>query len=471
MLFNCRARQQPPPAPPRAHCMYVGCTRHAVKCEQKAKGNRPLQSLYCKDHACRQRTGDLMCPNAKESSMTKFCSDHRRCQSESCSNTRVCADTSQDWPYCQKHTCSLPGCHQKRSAVSQMCVFHTPLCLIPGCGHPRTECGMYCPSHSCRDRDCNDVINGGHWCTDHRVCKAEGCEQMRAVTAGARFEEVCWQHLPTACLKTGCPETVTGGIRFCVQHRCMYPPCREAKDNAQDKTRLYCVSHTCHHASCPQPTSNPSKPSKALYCITHTCTSSACSHPSKPSSAHCALHACLHPSCPSPRTSDPLVVPGAQFCLAHECRVEGCHGPGGASGGNCDAAHSCSIPGCPVPRSTGSPCCVMHATVMAQDAAKTFGVNAPQQPPSSTGATAAGPTYLSQVEETLGQRLRAERERHMEEMRLEENLRPWEAAARACGVGLEIRGRRGRGERVRSCDSGYVGSPSVSDGSNCTYVS
>ncbi|KAH0432152.1 hypothetical protein CcaCcLH18_06650 [Colletotrichum camelliae] len=465
MLFNCRAKPQPPPPPapppePRFRCMYPHCTRKAVKCEQKAKGHHAMQSLYCKDHACRQRLDDMMCPSPKESSMAKYCNDHRRCQSEGCSQNRLLADVNSDWPYCEKHTCSSNGCRQKRSATAKMCISHTPLCLIPGCDTPRTDHGLYCPCHSCSDNDCTAVINGGHWCKEHRLCKTDGCEQGRAVTASGRFEDVCWNHLPKACLATGCKTIISGDVRFCPQHECMYTPCREAKDNTLDPSRLYCASHTCHHPSCPQPTSNPSSPSVARYCITHTCASPSCYHPSKPSSRHCALHACLAPSCPAPRTADPLAVSAAQFCSGHECLARNCFEAAGMNdSGYCDAAHACASPGCPVPRGPdGGGCCVMHAAIMARP------------PLSSTGATVGVGVggrerevkYYSHMEETLGQRLRAERERHVAEMRLQDGG-AWQAA------GFER--RRGRRERVRSCDSGYVGSPSVSDGSNCTFVS
>ncbi|KAK2054300.1 hypothetical protein LY76DRAFT_580260 [Colletotrichum caudatum] len=190
MFFSCRPRQ--PPRPPRPQCMYAGCSHRALRCDSKSEG-KAILSLYCKDHACRQRLGELMCPNYKMPGLSKYCQDHRRCENHGCPQQRICADTSQDWPYCQKHTCLAQGCHQKRAAGSRMCTHHTPLCLIPGCGHPRTDDGLYCAGHSCVDRDCGGVINGGHWCEDHRLCRTEGCGQPRAVTAGGGFEDVCWQ--------------------------------------------------------------------------------------------------------------------------------------------------------------------------------------------------------------------------------------------------------------------------------------
>ncbi|KAJ0382635.1 hypothetical protein COL922a_012145 [Colletotrichum nupharicola] len=381
MLFNCRAKPQPPPPPaaappePRFRCMYPNCTRKAVKCEQKAKGHHAMQSLYCKDHACRQRLDDMMCPSPKESSMAKYCNDHRRCQSEGCSQNRLLADVNSDWPYCEKHTCTSNGCRQKSSATSKMCASHTPLCLIPGCDTPRTDHGLYCPCHSCSDADCTAVINGGHWCKQHRLCKTDGCEQGRAVTAGGRFEDFCWNHLPKACLAAGCKAIISGSVRFCPQHECMYIPCHEAKDNTHDQSRLYCASH-------------------------------------------------------------PLAVPAAQFCSAHECIARNCFEAAGMNeSGYCEAAHACASPGCPVPRGPEGGCCVMHAAIMAR----------PAPPLSSTGATVGvggrererEGKYYSHMEETLGQRLRAERERHVAEMRLQEGA--WQAAW--------FERRRGRRER------------------------
>ncbi|KAL0940492.1 uncharacterized protein CTRU02_203255 [Colletotrichum truncatum] len=484
MLFNCRARQ-PPPEPPLPQCLYTGCTRRAVKCAQKTKHSKALLSLYCKDHACRQRLDGMMCPTPKATGTVKYCEDHRRCQSEGCSNTRICANTSQDWPYCPKllilqtDTCALQGCHQKRSPISQMCGLHTPMCLIPGCDQPRTENGLYCPSHSCADDNCNSVISGGSWCKDHRVCKTEGCKHTRAVTADGGLEQVCWQHLPSACTAPGCVSVVIGGVKFCDQHKCIYPPCHEAKDNSQDISRLYCVKHTCHDATCPQLICDPSNPSLNRYCIIHTCTAPSCSHPSKPASRHCALHTCLYPSCSAPRTADPLAVPEAQFCAAHECRSPGCHGAAGTDGVFCDATHACSLTGYLVPLdgSEGKckPLCATHpATVTGyipypSDRRRSF----PARPASVAATVGIGPKqqqiYVGPVEEALELRLREEQERQINEARLDGSVRAWEAA-RAGGVSTDVRGRRGRGDRL-SCDSGYVGSASVSEDSNITFVS
>ncbi|WYZ37695.1 hypothetical protein EsH8_II_001201 [Colletotrichum jinshuiense] len=491
MFFSCRARQAPPPRP-RPQCMYACCTRRSLKCESRTKG-KGLLSLYCKDHACRQRLGELMCPNPKEAGMSKYCEDHRRCQSQGCASQRICADTSQDWPYCQKRlslprlpmavsphadpvwpsridTCSLNGCHQKRSSKSKMCGFHTPMCLIPGCGEPRTENGLYCPCHSCTDRDCNSIINGGNWCKDHRLCRTEGCGLPRAVTSGGR-----------------------GNVRFCPQHECMYTPCREPKDNAEDTARLYCKNHTCHHKACPQPTADPTNPSTTRYCVAHRCAGAGCDHPSKPSGRHCALHACLHASCPSPRAADPLAVPGCQFCIAHECRVSGCHDATRPDASYCDATHACAVPGCPAPRGlpgegAGSVCCASHAAMIARDGAAGWGFQCPpERRPAAPQPQPQRPIYLSQAEEALGQRLCEERERHDQETRLAEEMRAWHAATSAAAAagaargggsggggggdgGPEMRGRRGRGERVRSYDSGFGGSPTWSDATNFTFV-
>ncbi|KZL79713.1 hypothetical protein CI238_06334 [Colletotrichum incanum] len=450
----------------------------------------------------------------------------RRCENHGCPHQRICGDTSQDWPYCQKHTCFFQGCHQKRAPSSQMCIYHTPLCLIPGCGHPRTDNGLYCPSHSCADGDCNNVINGGHWCKDHRLCKMEGCGHQRAVTANEKHEDVCWQHLPTACLGPGCVNIVNGDVRLCPQHECMYPPCREQKDSAADMSRLYCTSRkfscinyheahpypstrpdTCSSQACSQPTADLANPSTARYCVTHECAGAGCNHPSKPASHFCAVHACLYASCPSPRAADPLIVPGSQFCTSHECRAAGCCGVARPDGSYCEDAHACAVPGCPTPRGLGvsdgiaraaSVCCASHTAMIARDSAAAWSFHASNEgrsmraPPAVQTQTQAQPqrfSYFSQTEEVLGQRLRKERERLDQEARLDQELRTWHtaaAAARGAGVrdsetsgisgisgiggirgvgatiGTETRGRGVRRGRSGSHDSGFGGSPTVS---------
>ncbi|KAK1688404.1 hypothetical protein BDP55DRAFT_43763 [Colletotrichum godetiae] len=507
MFFSCRAKPPAPP-PPRPRCVYSGCVHKVLKCEAPAKSKRIL-SIFCKDHACRSRTGEEMCTNPKQCGLSKYCEDHGRCHRQGCSNQRIFADANQDWPYCQSHTCSTYGCHNKRATNSQMCSFHTPICLIPACGHPRVGDGLYCPSHSCSDEDCNNVIDGGNWCRDHRLCKTAGCTSPRVVSPSGTHEDVCWFHLPTACKATGCEAAVNGGVHFCLQHECTYPSCREPKDNATDASRLYCASHTCHTRTCPQPAAdlaNPSKPPhQSSFCVAHKCTSPDCIHPSKPASRRCALHACLHPSCPAPRADDPLLVSASQFCTGHECRTPGCHGAARSNGSFCDAVHACVVSGCPSPRGVGtggepgvggpgSVCCASHTAMIARDTAgwsTTTESKTMPTPPSSPLPQRQRFPYLSQTEEALGLRFREERERHDQEARLAEETRAWHAVTTAAvarsvngevevvgGVplpgGFETRGKRHGARRRGSYDSGVAPSPTVSDEtspSNFTFVS
>ncbi|GJC87597.1 hypothetical protein ColLi_10435 [Colletotrichum liriopes] len=331
---------------------------------------------------------------------------------------------------------------------------------------------------TCTDRDCNSVINGGHWCKDHRLCKTEGCGHQRAVTASGKYEDVCWQR---------CVNIINGGVRFCLQHECMYPPCREQKDSAADTSRLYCTS--------------------PRYCVTHECAGVGCSHPSKPAGRFCAVHACLHASCASPRAADPLIIPGSQFCTAHECRAAGCYGAARPDGSYCEDAHACAVPGCPAPRGFGvsdggtgaaSVCCASHTAIIARDSAAAWSLHASSEgrtmrrpPPAMPAQAQARPlrySYLSQTEEALDQRLREERERQDQEARLDQELRTWHAAAAAprgaavrdsglsgisgisgiggirgvgATIGLETRGRGVRRGRSGSHDSGFGGSPTV----------
>ncbi|KZL79712.1 hypothetical protein CI238_06335 [Colletotrichum incanum] len=72
MFFSYRPRQAP--RPPRPQCVYAGCSHRALRCDSKSEAKAML-SLYCKDHACRQRLGELMCPNHKVSGFSKYCED------------------------------------------------------------------------------------------------------------------------------------------------------------------------------------------------------------------------------------------------------------------------------------------------------------------------------------------------------------------------------------------------------------
>ncbi|KAF6829818.1 hypothetical protein CMUS01_07993 [Colletotrichum musicola] len=454
MFFLCKPRQPSPPPPPRPPCLVNGCTRRVIKCEPNGKGKGAVMlSQYCKDHACRQRLDVKMCSNQKAEGMTKYCEDHRRCGSEACNRLRFCADSSQEYPYCQKHICSVDGCHQKRAPGSRMCVHHTPTCLIPGCGLPRTDGGLYCDAHTCTDEECDGVISGGNWCKDHRICRTTGCDQPRAVTPGGKCEGVCWKHLPTTCRSPGCTTLVSGGVKLCGLHKCTYPPCLEPKDNSKDVSRIYCTSHTCEHSSCPQPISNPSDPSTSRYCIMHTCKTPTCPQASKPGSVHCALHACNYPACTYPRPADPLYV----FCVTHTCRAQGCTGQARSEGGYCAETHSCGVPGCPGLR-TGEDLCTSHGAAAAAAGYTLFHHPPPPTPPASSVGPTKHTTYIGPTEEALGLRLREERERMECAARLDREMRAWEAAARGGGVHVD---RRSRAERMRSCDSGMgLASPS-----------
>ncbi|KAL0782530.1 hypothetical protein CaCOL14_000436 [Colletotrichum acutatum] len=470
MFFSCRAKQPTPP-PPRPHCVSSGCVHKVLKCEAPTKAKRIL-SIFCKDHACRSRTGEKMCTNPKQPGLSKYCED--------------------------------------RLAILPK-PFHTPICLIPACGHPRVGDGLYCSSHTCTDKECSSVIDGGSWCRDHRLCKTAGCSSPRVVSPGRTHEEVCWFHLPTSCNATACGAVVSGGVHFCPQHECTYPPCRERKDNGTDASRLYCASHTCHAQTCPQPAAdlaNPSKPPhRPSFCVAHKCAASPeCPHPSKPASRRCALHACLHPSCPAPRADDPLLVSASQFCIGHECRATGCHGAARSNGSYCDAAHACVVPGCPSPRDIGSGglgvggpgsvCCASHTAMIARDTSgwsTTIERKSVPTPPSSPLPQRQKQKfpYLSQTEEALGMRFREERERHDQEARLAEETRAWHAVTTAAAArggsdevevvggvpvpgGFETRGKRHRARRRGSYDSGVAPSPTVSEGtspSDFTFVS
>ncbi|OHF02508.1 hypothetical protein CORC01_02203 [Colletotrichum orchidophilum] len=506
MFFSCRAKQPTPP-PPRPHCAYSGCVHKVLRCEGPVKTRRVLSIFY----ACRSRTGEKMCTNPKQSGPSKYCEDPDVIPRAVPTNASLPTQTRTG------HTAKA------RAASSQMCVFHTPLCLIPACGHPRVANGLYCPGHSCIETDCNSVIDGGNWCRDHRLCKTEGCKSPRVVSPGGTHEDACWFHLPTSCKAPGCVAVVSGGVPFCPQHECTYPPCRAQKDNANDALRLYCSS--------PADLANPSKPSSAQqprFCVAHKCASSPdCAHPSKPASRRCALHACLYPSCPSPRAEDPLLVSASQFCAGHACRAPECHGAARSTGTFCDAEHACVVPGCPSPRrgvgtggveeeekegeeggggrvrvgaGPGSVCCAAHtAMIMARDTAtgwtgfepKSMPITPPPPPPPPHKQRFP---YLSPTEEALGLRFQEERERHEQEARLAEETRAWHAvttatdaaaaASRGGGggvdvvggvplpAGFETRGKRAR--RQRSYDSGVAPSPTVSEStlsSNCTVVS
>jgi len=124
-----------------------------------------------------------------------------------------------------------------------MCAVHTPICLIPDCHQPRSATGYFCISHSCISNDCDNVINGSSWCSDHKRCSVRDCGEMRVVTVDEGTEEgVCQKHLRKPCTILNCTDFVPNKeeMAVCSAHECAAASCHEARMNPDSPTELYC---------------------------------------------------------------------------------------------------------------------------------------------------------------------------------------------------------------------------------------
>ncbi|KDN67562.1 hypothetical protein CSUB01_03616 [Colletotrichum sublineola] len=526
MFFSCRPR--PAPRPPRPPCMYAGCSHRALRCDSKSEG-KAILSLYCKDRQHPARNPPLILSGgiglANDGLQTRKTAAAKTMAARTNASAATPARTGHTVRNTFLQTPASPRGATRSAPLAPRCALTTPpYASSPAAATLAPTTASTAPPTPAPTATARASSTAG---TGARTTGSAG-RQAAAIrgpsrrAAGSRtsagivsflspclflgdrvgvetLTRVCFflPDLPAACIAPGCPGTVKGGMRFCPQHECIYPPCREQKDNAADPSRLYCASHTCSSHACPQPAADLAGPPAARYCVTHKCAGPGCGHPAKPAGRHCALHACLRESCPSPRAADPLTVPGSQFCAAHECRTVGCRAAARPDGSYCEGAHACAVPGCPAPRGGGgggdvekaitptamwmaSVCCASHTAKIARDNAAAWGFH------TGSGEGRGGVpapqrfSYHSQTEEALGQRLKEERERLEREARLDHETRAWHPAegrdvvrgGEAAVVGLGARGRGLRRGRSGSGDSGFGGSPDVSDStSSNTFVS
>ncbi|KAG7141266.1 hypothetical protein HYQ45_002087 [Verticillium longisporum] len=270
MFFHCRRKQRPPSVFPRTPCARLGCNRRALRCESHERGII-FYSFYCKDHACRHRAGNVMCPNHKQAGETRYCEDHTRCRAQNCSRPRKAADRNETWAYCLRHTCLLDGCYLKRAPDSQ-------ICAAP---------------------DCDAVIAAGAWCRSHTPCRVTGCTRPRAVlphTSGGARDAVCAEHAPRACRRGGCTAVLDGAAEqqriFCAAHECLRVDCRGGRqDTTADGGGVFCEAHACEKPLCGEPVVAAAE--GARYCQGHECRVAECRGPRAVDSLYCPL---LHAS-------------------------------------------------------------------------------------------------------------------------------------------------------------------------------
>lgn len=108
MFFHCRRKQRPPPVFPRTPCARLGCNRRALRCESHERGIT-FYSFYCKDHACRHRAGNVMCPNHKQAGETRYCEDRTSRQPKPPSAAAAAADPSSQTPAAGPRTAAVPA--------------------------------------------------------------------------------------------------------------------------------------------------------------------------------------------------------------------------------------------------------------------------------------------------------------------------------------------------------------------------
>ncbi|KAH6704823.1 hypothetical protein EV126DRAFT_492406 [Verticillium dahliae] len=445
MFFHCRRKQRPPPVFPRTPCARLGCNRRALRCESHERGIT-FYSFYCKDHACRHRAGNVMCPNHKQAGETRYCEDRTSRQPKPPSAAAAAADPSSQTPAAGPRTAAVPAKQPTgtrhghtvldRAPDSHMCAPHTPRCLIPDCPDPRSATGLFCAAHSCAAPDCDAVIAAGAWCRSHTPCRVPGCTRPRAVlphtssstssSSGGTHDAVCAEHAPRACRRGGCTAVLDGVAE-------------------PQQQRVFCAAHECLRVDCRGGRQDTTAGGGG-------------------GGVFCEAHACEKPLCGEPVVA---AAEGARYCQGHECRVAACRGPRAVDSPYCPLLHACQCPGCPGQRAAGRSCCDGHDALLRDGLVSSVAESQQRQRRARTGHHLAP---LSPMEEALSRRLMQERARQESEARLREEMMAWRE-----GIPYGLGAR----ERMRSWDTAAdvgAGGPRSRDSGlgtssdDCTFV-
>lgn len=165
------------------------------------------------------------------------------CKNPSCTTGRV-ANTPDDrrtyCPRCADQQCALKGCSNKIANLrgsydSKYCVQHQPTtCKV--CDKPIFVRPLKAPGKE------------GDWypmcCTDH-ACK-EQKEKCCLIAFGK--DGKCVKHTETNCIATDCKQDLTGGGKFCTNHKCVFTDCPRGRNQGET-----CDWHRCYITGCTKP--------------------------------------------------------------------------------------------------------------------------------------------------------------------------------------------------------------------------
>ncbi len=242
--------------------------------------------------------------------------------------------------------------------------FTNPRCQLLQCYNqimdPRL--GNYCRAHTCRVKDCGQVIRqGGTLCQAHR-CR--GACQNPAV----QLNGWCESHLKMKCKHGGgCdqPREDAGQGNFCAEHTCRRPGCWGGRTERRSGLSQFCANHTCNS---PADCSNE-KSSRLTYCIDHECATPLCSAPKIDGTQCCSRHRCQLLFSAQTRCDGVIMSTQTKyrFCEQHTCHVQEC-----SNGCGLDAfcsGHTCQFlmgGDCKQLAAYPSRWCMAHGSIVSQ---------------------------------------------------------------------------------------------------------
>ncbi|CAM9172515.1 unnamed protein product, partial [Ectocarpus fasciculatus] len=184
-----------------------------------------------------------------------------RCEALANNNKQCCNTIAAGCPFCELHSCCIPGCNALRLPARMMCMDHACESSEP-CDQRKLSGYKFCTNHSCVV--CVDGDNCGKTaCAEHR-CGVEGCDGVQI----APFN-FCKNHCCTACLEVSSisPKSFCKRINsICEFHRCGFDNC----DSVRKGIENWCDAHLCHICSEGLDCSS-AEATKSGFCAGHRC--------------------------------------------------------------------------------------------------------------------------------------------------------------------------------------------------------
>ncbi|KAK0651643.1 hypothetical protein B0T16DRAFT_83831 [Cercophora newfieldiana] len=206
-------------------------------------GSVPRYARYelCFDHKCMVRT----CQRGRTSSKSSYCSAHG-CQAEGCEKLSLeqrncCAEhecktdgcrtiVEGEYPFCVIHIkCEVQNCNMARHLLAKtneyldFCTEHAT-CQVGRCRDIKGDGSPYCPSHTCRERDCDQSCSAKPYCDNHG-CAEPSCNSPKSLELAGKQKSV---------------------VRFCPLHTCRSVDCYELVG----PLALFCNTHSCCKDHC-----------------------------------------------------------------------------------------------------------------------------------------------------------------------------------------------------------------------------